>query len=414
MPEIFISYAREDLAFVRKLVEGLKAQNRDVWVDFDDIPFASEWWKEVVEGIESSASGIFVISISSIQSQYCSMEIGELIKNRKKIVPIIVSRPNDADIAKLPQVIRDLNWIFFDDESNYDKAFTNMVDALDTDLHIIKEHTRLLLRANEWKRHGESRSLLARGQELAEFLNMLQRPMLTDTQRDFVHASLVQAEVQQRVWRFICGFLGGLLGMGYFTLATWRGDISPISVLLSISVGEFFGVFTGIIAVFANDIPVTFQKFIPQRLRLITQILICIASGILVWVCYKWFFLNLPPTFSVMVFVGAIGLSLGFIIHALFKPHVVVTFAITALCIFLPILFFNSTSSLLNQLAVDEPLIYFDNFEQVLWVGLPLALLFALGANGQNIYQWLFGADELTAYFNRKTSIFGAGGEAKN
>ena len=44
MPDVFISYSRKDKAFVEKLVTALEAKKRDVWVDFEDIPFASEWW----------------------------------------------------------------------------------------------------------------------------------------------------------------------------------------------------------------------------------------------------------------------------------------------------------------------------------------------------------------------------------
>jgi hypothetical protein len=310
-------------------------------------------------------------------------------------------------------MIRDLNWVFFDDESKFDESFANMITALDTDLELAKEATRLLIRANEWEKRGQNRSLLARGEELASFLPFLEKGNLAAVQREFIDASLVQAEVQQRVWRFICGFLGGLLGMGFYTIASYRGNIAPQNVLLAIAVGEVFGVFTGIIAVFANDVPVTFQRFIPPSFRLPVQILVCLLAGMLTWICYKWFFLNYLLIFHPVTIIGAIGLSLGFIIHALLKPHVIITFAVTALSIFLPILLFNSEASTLASLGLDEPLIYFDGFEQVFWVGLPLALLFALGANGQNLYQWLFGADELTEYFNRRTGIFAQTDEAK-
>jgi hypothetical protein len=414
MPDIFISYAREDSTFVRKLVDALKAKERDIWVDFDDIPFASEWWKEVLEGIEGSASGIFVISTDSIQSQYCSLEISELIKNNKKIVPIVVSRPSEDYVVKLPQMIRDLNWVFFDEEARFDESFMNLITALDTDLELAKEHTRLLIRANEWEKRGHNRSLLARGEELASFLPFLEKGNLAAVQREFIDASLVQAEVQQRVWRFICGFLGGLLGMAYFTITTFNGNVSPFTVLLSIAIGEVFGIFTGIIAVFANDIPVTFQKFIPPAFRLPLQIVVCLLAGMLPWILYKGIFLNYVLVFHPMTLIGAIGLSLGFIIHALFKPHVMISFIITALSLFLTILIFNDHASTLRDFGFDEPLIYFGNAEQVYWVGLPLALLFALGANGQNLYQWLFGADELTEYFNRRTGIFAWTDEAKD
>jgi hypothetical protein len=407
MPDIFVSYAREDSAFVRKLVDSLKAQNRDIWVDFDDIPFASEWWKEVVEGIESSASGVFVTSSDSINSQYCSLEIAELIKNNKKIVPIVVRRPDEEHIAKLPQVIRDLNWIFFEDEAKFDESLANLVQALDTDLEFAKEHTRLLIRAYEWERRGHSRSLLARGDELAEFLPMLKASNLTDLQRAFLNDSLEQAEAQQQIRRFIFGFLGGLLGMAFYVTLAYRiTSITPEFITLVIAAGEVFGLFTGIISVFAADIPFQLKKYLPRPSYLPIQVAVCLFVGMLAWIVFQWVFLRIPFGLTWASFFGGLGLSLGLIIYALFKPAAPVAFVITALCMYLPILMLNSTSTTYQNLGWDNPLIYFDTYEQVIWIGVPMMLLFALGATGQILYQWFTGADELTQYFNRKTGIF--------
>jgi hypothetical protein len=406
MPDIFVSYAREDSAFVRKLVDALKAKERDIWVDFDDIPFASEWWKEVVEGIETSAAAIFVTSADSINSQYCSLEIAELIKNNKKIIPIVVRRPSDEHIARLPQNIRDLNWIFFEDEAKFEESFGNLILALDTDLELAKEHTRLLIRAYEWERHSHSQSLLARGDELAEFLPMLKMKNLTSLQRDFLNASLEQAEAQQQLRRFVFGFLGGLLGMAFYVTFAFRiTSITPEYITLIIAAGEVFGLFTGIISVFAADIPLQLKKYLPRVSYLPIQVAVCLIVGMLAWVVFQWTFLRIPFGLTWASFYGGLGLSLGLIIYALFKPPAPLAFAITALCMYLPILMLNSTSMTYNNLGWDNPLIYFDDYQQAIWIGVPMMLFFALGATGQMLYQWLTGADELTQYFNRQTGI---------
>ncbi len=109
MADVFISYARANTDFVRKLVDALRDSGRDVWVDFEDIPFGTEWWNEIVEGIEQSSVGIFVISDDSIASQYCSLEIAQMMQNQKKLVPIVAVSPAEENIEKLPKIIRDLN-----------------------------------------------------------------------------------------------------------------------------------------------------------------------------------------------------------------------------------------------------------------------------------------------------------------
>jgi hypothetical protein len=38
MADVFISYAREDQQFVRKLQDALEEHNRDTWIDWKDIP----------------------------------------------------------------------------------------------------------------------------------------------------------------------------------------------------------------------------------------------------------------------------------------------------------------------------------------------------------------------------------------
>jgi DNA-binding LacI/PurR family transcriptional regulator len=42
MPDVFISYSRKDKDFAHKLHDALAAQKRDVWVDWEDIPLASD------------------------------------------------------------------------------------------------------------------------------------------------------------------------------------------------------------------------------------------------------------------------------------------------------------------------------------------------------------------------------------
>jgi len=42
MTDVFISYARKDQVFVRKLHDALVTQGRDVWVDWEDIVLRAE------------------------------------------------------------------------------------------------------------------------------------------------------------------------------------------------------------------------------------------------------------------------------------------------------------------------------------------------------------------------------------
>ena len=58
------------------------------------------------------------------------------------------------------------NWVFLKEEDNFDANFELLIDALDTDLEYIREHTRLLTLAIDWDENQRRRSASLRGQEL--------------------------------------------------------------------------------------------------------------------------------------------------------------------------------------------------------------------------------------------------------
>ena len=47
MADLFISYSRKDGDFVRSLNDALAAVQREVWVDWEDIPASAEWLAEI-------------------------------------------------------------------------------------------------------------------------------------------------------------------------------------------------------------------------------------------------------------------------------------------------------------------------------------------------------------------------------
>jgi len=51
MSDVFISYSRRDIDFVRCPFDQLKARDRDAWADWQDIP-PTAWVAEIYSGIE--------------------------------------------------------------------------------------------------------------------------------------------------------------------------------------------------------------------------------------------------------------------------------------------------------------------------------------------------------------------------
>ena len=52
----------------------LTGDGRDVWVDWEDIPPASEWEADIYSNIDAAESVVFVVSTSSLASKYCGAE----------------------------------------------------------------------------------------------------------------------------------------------------------------------------------------------------------------------------------------------------------------------------------------------------------------------------------------------------
>jgi WD40 repeat protein len=161
--EVFISYSRKDKEFVRRLDEELKRRDREAWVDWEGIPPGDTWEKTIYRAIESTHTFIFVLTPDSIASEVCGREIAHAAANNKRLVPIVY---RDVADDTVPEALRKLNWIFYRDSDDFEKATDELISALDTDLKWVRAHTRLLTRAIEWDASGRNNSLVLRGEDL--------------------------------------------------------------------------------------------------------------------------------------------------------------------------------------------------------------------------------------------------------
>ena len=96
--EVFISYAREDQPFVRRLQTALEDRDLSAWVDWEDIPPTAEWMREVEAAIEGSESLLFVVSPDSVASSTCRREIDHAAAHQKRLVPVVY-REVEADLV---------------------------------------------------------------------------------------------------------------------------------------------------------------------------------------------------------------------------------------------------------------------------------------------------------------------------
>lgn len=215
MVDVFVSYSRKDTDFVKKLHNALAAQNRDTWVDWEDIPASAEWWKEIEGGIESSDAFAFIISPDSVRSEVCRREIEFAVTNNKRFIPVLHRPVTDPEDQKLVHPsISSHNWIFFRDGDDFDKQFKLFISSLDTDLSYVRAHTRILVRAREWEDRQRNSSYLLQGDDLKMAEGWLaesvtKKPDPTPIHGEYIHASRQAATASQR--RLLAGVTAALI-----------------------------------------------------------------------------------------------------------------------------------------------------------------------------------------------------------
>ena len=178
MADVFISYAREDQPFVRRLQTALEARDLSAWVDWEDIPPTAEWMHEVETAIEGSESLLFVVSPDSVASPTCRREIDHAATNHKRLVPVVY---RDVDAGLVPESVQAHNWIFCRETDDFDAAVDTIATALRTDLDWVHRHTRLLVRALEWDAKNRDGSFLFRGRDLEDGERWLSEAAQHDT-----------------------------------------------------------------------------------------------------------------------------------------------------------------------------------------------------------------------------------------
>jgi CHASE2 domain-containing sensor protein len=200
-PAVFISYSRRDKPFVQNLHLALSRLNQKSWVDWQDILPTEKWWQAIEAGIESAHTFVFVISPSSIASAVCTQEIEYAIQNNKRLVPILYQ---EVDTTLVHSAMSSHNWIFMRDSDDFESAVRQLVNAIETDLPYVRNHTRLLMKAIEWQRSHHDPSFLLRGSDLDHSEQWLKQgrsktPKPTDLQAEYITTSRKAPHLQPTI-----------------------------------------------------------------------------------------------------------------------------------------------------------------------------------------------------------------------
>jgi hypothetical protein len=86
---VFISYAREDQTYARKLAEGLRQRGLEVWMD-DRIDFGDRWWQTIVQAIDASSAFVVVMTPDAEKSEWVEREVLVALDEDKPIFPLLM------------------------------------------------------------------------------------------------------------------------------------------------------------------------------------------------------------------------------------------------------------------------------------------------------------------------------------
>ncbi len=191
---VYLSYSRQDSAFVDKLTEALQERDVDVAIDRHSISSGEDWRARLHQMIIDCDTVVFVVSPATASSRASHWEIDEARRLGKRIVPVAIG---DTTGMMLPGSIADLNAISFaesDTKYAFIEAVNTLVKALRTDFDWLREHVRLLHRAREWDAAARPDSRLLIGSDVANAKAWAGSrpplaPDLTELHLEFIRAS---------------------------------------------------------------------------------------------------------------------------------------------------------------------------------------------------------------------------------
>jgi WD40 repeat protein len=225
MPAAFVSYAREDLEFVKALIEALSAAGQEIAWDEEGraIRPAALFRPELEAAIRRSDKFIFIISPSSVDSRMCRDELDFARSLNKQVIPVV---RRDVPGPSIPEVVEPTNWVNFKDNAAFSAGLTALIDAIESDLGVAAEHARLLVREASWRNSGWPRSQLLRGPDLKAFERFLVSAPAegstspTPEQHEYVAASHRGRQERRGIAAAVLAVVTGLGAFGLVQLNT--------------------------------------------------------------------------------------------------------------------------------------------------------------------------------------------------
>lgn len=121
--QVFLSYARADVDFAKRLARGLRRCDVDVWVDVYSIAAGKSWARQVAEALDRCDAMVLVMSPASVASENSDDEWNYYLDKQKPVVPVLLEQ------VDVPYRLNKLQYVDFTARP-FDEALTKLVVAL--------------------------------------------------------------------------------------------------------------------------------------------------------------------------------------------------------------------------------------------------------------------------------------------
>jgi len=134
-------------------------------IDRTEIYAFEDWWQRIQALIGRADTIVFVLSPDAVTSDVALKEVSHGAALNKRFAPIVCRRVEDPAV---PEPLRQLNFIFFDDPDRFEASTDQLSEALTTDIGWVRQHTDYGEAARHWVAAGRSGGLLLRSPALEE------------------------------------------------------------------------------------------------------------------------------------------------------------------------------------------------------------------------------------------------------
>lgn len=156
------------MVFADRLEAALKSRSFEVLIDRQEIYAFEDWWKRIQELIGRADTVVFVLSPDAVKSDVALKEVTHAASLNKRFAPIVCRQVEDAAV---PEALRRLNFIFFDEPEQFEAGMDRLAEALRTDIGWVRQHTEYGEAERRWSAAGRPRGLVLHSPalEVAEY-----------------------------------------------------------------------------------------------------------------------------------------------------------------------------------------------------------------------------------------------------